>query len=385
MTGLRIGYTCHDRFPSTDTNTQQIFWTLTEMARLGHEVRLHVRALPYGADNRDAVAQHYGRGTGLPSTLRLTAALFTIGESSAAKALFDLAAPASVADADLVWTRDPLALVRAVRGRTPVVFETFRPDFAQADAFRMWRRLTLPYVRGVITHSRLAADAFVGAGVPAARVLVAHNGYAPELMEPPLSRDEARALTGLPTDAPLVVYTGHVGPQKGTEALVALAAAMPHVRVVIVGVDERAGERAWVEACAARAGARNLVLVPRVGLREVARYLYAADCLIVPPTGEPLTRYGRTVLPMKLFSYMAAGRPIAAPDLPDVREVLEHDRTALLLAPDDVAGAAAHVTALLADAPRATRLATGAREASRRYTWQARAESITQSLQAWLR
>ena len=204
-------------------------------------------------------------------------------------------------------------------------------------------------------------------------------------MEPPLSRDEARALTGLPTDAPLVVYTGHVGPQKGTEALVALAAAMPHVRVVIVGVDERAGERAWVEACAARAGARNLVLVPRVGLREVARYLYAADCLIVPPTGEPLTRYGRTVLPMKLFSYMAAGRPIAAPDLPDVREVLEHDRTALLLAPDDVAGAAAHVTALLADAPRATRLATGAREASQRYTWQARAESITQSLQAWLR
>ena len=385
MTGLRIGYTCHDRFPSTDTNTQQIFWTLTEMARLGHEVRLHVRALPYGADSRDAVAQHYGRGTGLPSTLRLTAALFTIGESSAAKALFDLAAPASVADADLVWTRDPLALVRAVRGRTPVVFETFRPDFAQADAFRMWRRLTLPYVRGVITHSRLAADAFVGAGVPAARVLVAHNGYAPELMEPPLSRDEARALTGLPTDAPLVVYTGHVGPQKGTEALVALAAAMPHVRVVIVGVDERAGERAWVEACAARAGGRNLVLVPRVGLREVARYLYAADCLIVPPTGEPLTRYGRTVLPMKLFSYMAAGRPIAAPDLPDVREVLEHDRTALLLAPDDVAGAAAHVTALLADAPRATRLATGAREASQRYTWQARAESITQSLQAWLR
>lgn len=384
MTALRIGYTCHDRFPSTDTNTQQIFWTLTEMARLGHEVRLHVRELPYGADDRRAVAEHYGRPGDLPPTLRFTAASLSLGDWSASRAVFDLGASAAVADADVTWTRDPLALVRAVRGRAPAIFETFRPDFAQADGFRVWRRLTLPRVRGVVTHSALAADAFVRAGVPEERVLVAHNGYAPVLMEPTLARAEARALTGLPNDTPLVVYTGHVGPKKGTEALVSLAAATPHVRVVIVGVDERAGERAWVEACAARAGARNLVLVPRVGLRDVARYLYAADCLIVPPTGAPLTRYGRTVLPMKLFSYMAAGRPIAAPDLPDVREVLDHDRSALLLAPDDVAGAAAQVTALLSDAPRAARLAAAALAASARYTWQARAESITRALQVWL-
>ena len=385
MSALRIGYTCHDGFPSTDTNTQQIFWTLSEMARLGHEVHLHVRALPHGADTAMAAARHYGRQSEMPSTLRFTAASHHFGRSSASRAVFDFFAPAAVADADVLWTRDPLALVRAVRRRTPVVFETFRPDFAQADAFRLWRRLTLPRVRGIITHSHLAADAFVRAGVPAAQVLVAHNGYAPDLMAPVLTRDEARALTGLPNDAPLVVYTGHVGPQKGTDALVALAAAMPHVRLVIVGVDDHAGERAWVEAFAARAGARNLVLVPRVGLREVARYLYAADCLIVPPTDAPLTRYGRTVLPMKLFSYMAAGRPIVAPDLPDVREVLAHNTNAVLLAPDDLTSAAADVTNLLADERRAGRLAAAALDASRRYTWQARAETITRALELWLR
>jgi glycosyltransferase involved in cell wall biosynthesis len=84
---------------------------------------------------------------------------------------------------------------------------------------------------GVITHSALAHDAFVEAGVPAERVLVAHNGFAPSLMEPRLSRDEARRSLGLSGDRPLAVYTGHVGPQKGTKAVVSLAAALPDIRL----------------------------------------------------------------------------------------------------------------------------------------------------------
>src|SRR5258705_561436 len=39
---LRLAYSCHDRFPSPDTNTQQIFWTVIEVARLGARVDLFV-------------------------------------------------------------------------------------------------------------------------------------------------------------------------------------------------------------------------------------------------------------------------------------------------------------------------------------------------------
>lgn len=388
MTTLRIGYTCHDAFPSTDTNTQQIAWTLSEVARLGHQVHLHVRALPHGHDHRDAIARHYGFDGGcVPEGLQFSAARHDRGGSSFGRALFDLSAPRDVArtGVDLLWTRDPLALVRAVRVGVPAVFETFRPDFARADAFRLWRAATLSRVSGVITHSQLAAEAFVDAGVPPARVLVAHNGYAPELMAPALSREDARRLTGLPADASLLVYTGHVGPQKGTEALVGLAAALPSATLVIVGVDAHGPERDWVLSCAASAGASNIVLVPRVSVPDVARYLYAADCLVVPPTDAPLTRYGRTVLPMKLFSYLAAGRPILAPDLPDVREVLTHAETAVLVQPGDTAAAARQVAALLADGALSARLGAAALEASRRFTWQARAVTITRALASWIR
>ncbi|MGC4085323.1 MAG: glycosyltransferase [Vicinamibacterales bacterium] len=122
------------------------------------------------------------------------------------------------------------------------------------------------------------------------------------------------------------------------------------------------------------------MLLPRVDLTDVATYLYAADCLVIPPTDEPLRRYGRTVLPMKIFSYMAAGRPILAPALPDIREVLTDDVNAVLVAPGDVHGAARSVRALLENRPRADALGLSARASARDYTWEARATRIT----SWL-
>jgi len=394
---LRIGYTCHDAFPSTNTNTQQIFWTTSEVARLGHIVDLHVPAVPDGADARASIARHYGSPGGvMPDGLRFAAARHRTSGSTSGKAWFDLRAPwrFSRRTHDLVWTRDPLAFATALQFRVPAVFETYRPDYATNVRFMPWRVATIGHSRrmgwvgeqrlaGVIAHSKLARDAFVEAGVPAERVLVAHNGFAPSLMEPRLSRDEARGSLGLSGDRPLVVYTGHVGPHKGTQALVALAGALPDIRLVIVGAGDEV-ERRWVAASGEQAGARNITVVPRVHLSEVARYLYAADCLLIPPTGEPLTRYRRTVLPMKVFSYMAAGRPILAPALPDLEEVLTHDETAVLVPPGDTKIAARALADLLGDPRRAGRLAAAALEASRAFTWEARARTISSAFQDWL-
>ena len=383
MTALRVGYTCHDAFPSTNTNTQQIFWTTSEIARLGHRVDLHVPALNTGHDARTAIADYYGSPGGIvPDTLRFVASgsAGSSARSTAAKALFDLRAPWSFSRRthDLIWTRDPVAFAMALQCRVPAVFETYRPDYATSARFTPWRVATIGHSRrmawvgehrmaGVIAHSTLARDAFVEAGVPADRVLVAHNGFAPSLMEPRLSRHEARETLGLSGTDPLVVYAGHVGPHKGTRALVSLAAALPDIRLLIVGAGDEA-ERRWVAECGERAGARNLAVVPRVRLSEVAKYLYAADCLLIPPTGEPLERYRRTVLPMKVFSYMAAGRPIVAPALPDIEEVLAHDDTACLVPPDDTTVAASALQDLLLDPQRSERLAWAALAASLRWS-----------------
>ena len=59
---LRMAYSCHDSFPSSDTNTQQIFWTITEVVRLGVEVDLRIPsfALDHATNPRAAIAEYYG-------------------------------------------------------------------------------------------------------------------------------------------------------------------------------------------------------------------------------------------------------------------------------------------------------------------------------------
>ena len=57
---------------------------------------------------------------------------------------------------------------------------------------------------------------------------------------------------------------------------------------------------------------------------QLSHFLFAADILMIP---EPKVKtVGNTVLPMKLFQYLAAGRAIYAPDAPDTAELLTHGK-----------------------------------------------------------
>jgi glycosyltransferase involved in cell wall biosynthesis len=404
---MRLGYSCHDSFPSSDTNTQQIFWTVFEVTRTGVAVDLVIPSIaraPASGDDRgaasgpadamagargedamaaarEAVSRHYGVDPrDMSDAFRLVPAGANAAHGPIAKARFDLGVARHLAagGCDTAWTRDPLAAVSCARRGVPFVFETYRPDFAASPRFAPWRRVCLRQAacRGIITHSRLAAAAFVEAGVPADRVLVAHNGYSPALMEPRLSREDARARLALPGDRPLVVYAGHVGPEKGIDALLRAVARVPEATLLVLGVDERSGEGRWLADAARDAGASNLIVRPRVRVADVAPYLYAADCLAIPPTDAPRQRFARTVLPMKIFTYLAAGRAILAARTPDVSEVLDDGVSALLVPPDEPDAAGEALRRIVGDGALRARLAAGAETASREYTWAARARKL---------
>jgi glycosyltransferase involved in cell wall biosynthesis len=379
---LRIAYCCHDSFPSSDTNTQQVFWTIAEVVRLGVQVDLRIPSVAVGGapNPRATIAAYYGAAGSVHDGFSIV----PLGDRPAAswrdRGWFDWRVPHHLMaqSFDLIWTRDPLAAVTCVKAGLPVVFETYRPDFATRARFGWWRRACLGRtpLRGIVVHSRMAADAFTGTGWPEGRTLVAHNGYAPSLMEPRLDRVAARTSLGLPARDRVVVYAGHAGRAKGIEALIGLAAAVPAATFLLVGVDASSPEAPWIEGLARRAGARNVRLVPRVRVADVAAYLYAADVLVIPPTDEPLLRYRRTVIPMKLFTYLAAGRPILAPRLPDVEEVLTDGQTACLVSPRSVNDAAAALEALLSDAALQDHLSRSARAAAADYTWAERARRL---------
>lgn len=85
-------------------------------------------------------------------------------------------------------------------------------------------------------------------------------------------------------------------------------------------------------------------------------FLALADVLVSPRA------FGGN-LPLKVFDYLAAGRPIVATDIPTHRTVLAEDR-AVLVAPHSEA-LAQGILAVLGEPARARRLAAAARRYAR--------------------
>jgi glycosyltransferase involved in cell wall biosynthesis len=114
--------------------------------------------------------------------------------------------------------------------------------------------------------------------------------------------------------------------------------------------------------------------VGQVANRDVPAYLWAADVLAMPYTSRtPTVRY---MSPLKMFEYMAAGRPIVATDFPVVREVLRDGQTALLVQPDSSQALREVLQRALSDPSLQQRLAGAAREAAKAYSWERRAQRI---------
>ena len=119
----------------------------------------------------------------------------------------------------------------------------------------------------------------------------------------------------------------------------------------------------------------NVVFAGHVAPERVPLYQAAADVLVLPNTAQATISREHTS-PLKLFEYMAAGRPIVASDLPSLREVLRHGDNAWLVQPDDPAALAQGIQHLLAEPTLAARLAAQAQEEVQAYTWEQRAERI---------
>jgi glycosyltransferase involved in cell wall biosynthesis len=403
---VRIAYVFARPLPSRDTDTQQAVKTIDALARAGADVDL-IAPPAVGGGDRATLERELRAFYGVtgPFGVRVLPGP-RAGDLAAAEALRPLLARATGARLpmlevarpmhgvtasifakqrgyDLVYTRSRAGVMTCVALAQPVVFESYRrlghdaPGFVRALAVAARRGRLL----GVITHSQAALRSFVEATFPEARASAIVNGYDPEDWQDRPSRQQARARLGLPSDRALVAYTGHVGPRKGMPMLLDTAQRVPEVDFMVVGGNP--DELAAFEHDVRARGLGNVRCFGFRPARELAPFLLAADVLFIPPSSAPLVQHGRTVLPMKVFSYLAAERPIVAGRLPDVAEVLVDGENARLVTPDDPDETARALLALLADPQLRARLAEGARRSAAELTWEQRGRRVLAQIERW--
>jgi glycosyltransferase involved in cell wall biosynthesis len=159
--------------------------------------------------------------------------------------------------------------------------------------------------RAVVGVSQAILDRIQPTGASA----VVPNGVAPEEWrhpgEPPAWFAELRS--------PRILYVGALTAERlDVEAISETAARFSRGSLVFVGP---VADRAVVDPLRRHS---NVRIQPPVGRAEVASVVHAADVCILP---HRLNRLTRAMSPVKLYEYMAGGRPVAASDLPPVRAV----------------------------------------------------------------
>lgn len=114
----------------------------------------------------------------------------------------------------------------------------------------------------------------------------------------------------------------------------------------------------------------RVVLTGPVPHEELCRYIDAMDICVLPHSNE----YGS---PMKLLEYMGRGKPVVAPGVAPVCDIVVHGRVGLLFYPGDGAGLREAIALLLKDEEYRDRLGRAARQSVvEGHTWFHRAESV---------
>lgn len=214
------------------------------------------------------------------------------------------------------------------------------------------------------------------------RKMVAHDGV--DLKEykglPP--RDEARKRLGLPPGVFTAGYTGSLFPGRGAELILDLAESLKNTFFVLVG-----GEGKYLESFRDKVmekGTGHVKVTGYVPHKEVSMYLAAFDVLLMPYQKQVLHRQKRRdtslyMSPLKMFEYMASGRPIIASRLPVLKEVLSDGRNALLAAPDKPEEWREALLKIQKSAGLARSLSAKAASDVRQYGWENRTRRILEA------
>jgi len=231
----------------------------------------------------------------------------------------------------------------------------------------IWRRS-----RRIITITKSIRDELVGAGVEADKIKVAADGVDLEKFGIQLSQAEARKITGLPLDKKIVLYAGSLFLHgwKGVDIfLEASKGFSDDYLFVLVG-----GEEGEMDDIKREYGRRNIFLAGRKRQKEVPPYLKAADILVLP-NKKGSANSEKYTSPLKLFEYMASGRPIIASNLPSIREVLNGDN-ALLVEPNSASNLVQGIEKLIREQTLSSKISNQARLDAKQYSWKMRAENI---------
>ncbi len=333
---MNLVYIADSVIPSRAANSIQVMRMCGGFAKAGHRTTLVVRRLP-GRELLEDPFLFYG----LERTFEI---LKLDGRGSSGKSVFAWRAAAWVLRTrpDLVYSRSLAACAFCGLLGIPVIYESHTPErgFKGTRAYPVLLR-TPGLRRHIVVSEALKRHYVTQRGASDELVRVVPNGY-----DMPGDSSPTRAPAPASSPVPLfppggrdgslrVGYVGHLYEGRGIALVLELARRVPEAGFHLVG-----GTKDDVERWRRRSRLPNVTFHGFCPPAQVQSVQQTFDVLLAPyetsvfVDGCPDLDTAQWMSPLKMFEYLASGKPVIASRLPAIEEIVEDGRSAVLCAPE---------------------------------------------------
>ncbi|HEY9584322.1 MAG TPA: glycosyltransferase [Candidatus Paceibacterota bacterium] len=368
---MKIAYISDMRLPTEKAHGFQIMKMCDSFSRLGASVTLIV---PKRLNQiKDDPFEYYG----IPKSFKIVRLpcidLLSVSPNRLFFSILSLSFYVSVwvytifKETDLIYSRDALA---------GLFFKDFIFEVHSLPKKSWLSELVWSRTKYFLVLTGFIKERLVKAGVPEEKIMVSPDAVDLQEFNSPVSADFAKKELKLPLDKKIIGYVGSLKTMTMEKGVSAAILALKHLGesfvLCLVGGAEK--DIVFYKNLAEKEKLSDRVIfIGTIKHNLIPQYLSAFDYLVAPfPENE---HYNYFMSPLKIFEYMAVGRPIIASDLPSIREVL-NESNAILIKPADPKELSSAIKKLADDKEFAKKISTGALIDIQKYTWNIRAEKI---------
>jgi len=206
-----------------------------------------------------------------------------------------------------------------------------------------------------------AANQLVNYGADKKRIKVLPSGVDLSLFNTikPVNFDELKKV-------PKIFYIGRISKSRGLKIFEKVAR-------LNLGEVNLVGEAEDTISCDS-----NLKYHGPVVHRRVPKYYEQSHIILLPY--QTNLEHINSISPIKLFEAMASGRAIIVSNIPPVREIVTHEKEALLVDPEDENGWIEAIERLKNDIELTKKICENAKIKVQKYSWEERAKKIIRTL-----
>lgn len=284
-------------------------------------------------------------------------------------------------DPDVVFCRSYFTTVECVLRGLPTIVETHATNFDCNPGLKaIYGIASDKNFLGLVTINEKLAEEYIQRGVPRDKVITLEDGVDLKQFDIEDNIFFWRNKYNLPIDKKILLYSGGMYKEKGIESIILTQQRLEqdsneYITVFIGGNKEQVLE--W-KRFSQDIGVRNVMFLGFKPNALLPGYFKCADVLMMPYDTNINYKVMdiNTTSPLKLFEYMASGRPILTSDIAVVRKIVCHEKSAFLAKENNIESQAKIVEYIINNKDKAREVSENAKELVKKYEWKHRCSII---------